>query len=560
MMSLRVTLAAILLAWLSVLTGAQPASGTTVRRPRGIYAKVNISSEISQQQKANPAITPAQLNAYFNTLYQGLLGNPAISGLVLQVYWDTVNPNPPPAADAYDWSYVDDAFGRASAWNTQSPAKLPKTIQLIVTPGFQTPRWVLDQIPTCDGLFQSPKQTPPSTCGKATFAGFGEASDGTELPLPWDPFYKAAWRTFLTALAARFGSNPAFVSIAVGGPTAASEEMILPNNNNTPAQTAFDGLQPNEMWSRLLTFHYHGMTAYQKSDQAFIDEWNAAIDMYGEIFSGVTLVATTGSGLPNFANGSFTVPGAFSWDCGRPDMDCAAETTILSHFVDPAVGGANAKATQTSGVEASRGDLLNLGIAGVKGLSQSTAGLWTPSAQILGGAQLNTSFANNTLTEGCTSKFPPDSSDTPTACSLPPGCHVQGCLPVACIPPACLAPGVTQADLASYKKFSDVPAKDLIPPEQAEYNVLSVYFDGTAIASAFGGTPGAAPLNYLQIYYPDIQYAADHVNTPALVEETGGAGVVISAQDLLDVASRKLLEIAEPAPLFQVRRRLGRVP
>jgi hypothetical protein len=177
----------------------------TPRRPRGIYAKVNIASEIDQQQKANPS------------------------------------------------SYVDDAFNQVSTWNVQNPAQPQKTIQLIVTPGFQTPQWVLDQIPSCNGLFQSPAQTPPGTCGKATFAGYSEVTDGTEFPLPWNPFYKSAWKTFLTALAAQYGSNPAFVSIAVGGPTAASEEMILPNNNNTPSQSQFGGILPNAMWLQLLS-------------------------------------------------------------------------------------------------------------------------------------------------------------------------------------------------------------------------------------------------------------------------------------------------------------------
>jgi Resolvase, N terminal domain len=121
------------------------------------------------------------------------------------VHWDTLNPRPPSATNPYDWSYVDDAFDRVSVWNVQNPTKAPKTIQLIVTPGFQTPQWVLDQIPTCDGLFQSPRQTPPSTCGKATFVGFGEGGDGTELPMPWNPLYKSSWKTFLTALAARYG-------------------------------------------------------------------------------------------------------------------------------------------------------------------------------------------------------------------------------------------------------------------------------------------------------------------------------------------------------------------
>ncbi len=524
------------------LAPALLAQGPAPRRPRGIYAVVNVEQNVKQQQ-AN-SITPAQLNAYFDTLYQGLLDDSAISGLTLQVHWDTLNPNAPPAANAYDWDYVDDAFAQAAAWNLQNPAA-PKTVQLIVTAGFQTPQWVLVQIPSCDGLFQSPSQTPSSTCGTATFQGYSEAGDGTELPLPWNPFYKSSWQTFLTALAARYGSNPAFVSIAVAGPTAASAEMILPNdgNSNNP-QTQFGAdIAPNAMWRQLLAFHYAGMPAYQNSDQAFIDEWDAAIDTYGEIFSGVTLVATTGNGLPNFSS-KFTVPNAFSADCGTQNMDCAAETTILSYFVEPTVGGANAKATQTSGMEASRANGLNLTVASAKRLSQSTQCM-TPSAQILAGAQFNTNFAKFTLQEGCTSTFPPNAGDTPPGCVIPSTCNVQGCIPVECIPQACLAPGVTQAALASYKTFINVPSSDLIPPEQAEYNVLNYYFDGTEVASFFGGTQGAEPVNYLQIYSEDIQYAEANVNAPAQVVETGGATVATSAQALLNLASQNLLEIGE---------------
>ncbi len=385
--------------------------------------------------------------------------------------WGTLNPNPPTAANAYDWSYIDDAFNQASAWNSQNPAQTPKTIQLVVPPGFQTPPWVLDQIPSCDGLFQSPVQTPPSTCGKATFSGFVEGGGIRELPMPWNPLYKSSWQTFLTALAARYGSNPAFVSISVAGPTASSEEMILPDNaNSDDPQTQFAvNIAPNQMWNELLAFHYPGMAAYQKSDQAFIDEWDAAIDMYGKIFSGVTLVATTGAGLPNLSATGFTVLGAFSGDCPNPDMDCAAETTILSYFANPTVGGANAKATQEDGMEASRGAVVsNLGVAGVKLVSQMTAQLTTPSAQVLGGAQFNSSFANFTLQEGCTSKFPPNASDTPAGCSIPSTCTIQACIPVACIPQACLAPGVTPANLTTYRTLGNVPATDLISSEQAE--------------------------------------------------------------------------------------------
>jgi hypothetical protein len=265
-------------------------------RPRGIYAVVNVEQNI----KAKPPVD-------FNGLYQDLLSNPAIAGLTLQVHWDTLNPT---AANVYDWSYVDDAFNQAAAWNTQNPAKAPKNIQLIVTPGFQTPQWMLSQIPSCDGLFQTPVVTPSSSCGKVTFTGNTEGGDGTELPLPWNPVYKSAWKTFLTALAAQYGKNPLFASIAVAGPTAASAEMIVPNDGNSDnPQTALGApISPNQMWIQLLAFDYAGQTAYLKTDQAFVDEWNNAIDMYGQIFSGITLVATTGDGLPNFAGAAVNVP------------------------------------------------------------------------------------------------------------------------------------------------------------------------------------------------------------------------------------------------------------
>ncbi len=535
---------------LSVFLGVSSAHGvpgaTAPRRPRGIYAVVNITEEIKQQQRTNPSITPSQIHAYLQGLYRDLLANPAVSGLTLQAHWDMLNPRPSSDPEPYDWSYLEDAFQVVSVRNARDMVEpAARTIQLIVTAGFQTPAWVLDQIPSCDGLFQTPRQTPPNACGKATFVGFVEDGDGTELPMPWNPVYKAAWRTFLAALAAQYGSNPALVSIAVAGPTASTAEMILPHSGNTPPQ--FGWISPNQMWIQLLAFAYPGKTAYQNSDQAFIDEWNAAIDMYGQIFSGVTLVATTGNGLPNLKDTGFTIPAPFGADCTRnPDMDCAAETTILSHFVDPGVGGANAKATQESGMEASRVGL-DMGIDGVKRLSQGTAQFTSPSSQILGGSQFNSSFSVLTLQEGCTSTFPPNASDTPLACSIPPSCTETACLPVACIPQACLAPGVTPADLTNYKKFSDVPPKDLIPPEQALYNVLKIYFDGTPAASLFGGTPASAPLNYLQIYAADIQYAESHAGAPARVVETGGTSVLLSAQDLLDLASLELLEIAEPS-------------
>jgi hypothetical protein len=186
----------------------------------------------------------------------------------------------------------------------------------------------------------------------------------------------------------------------------------------------------------------------------------------------------------------------------------------------------------------------NLGPPGVKWLAQSTAN----SSQILGGEQFDHPFSTDTLFEGCTSAFPPDASDTPAACTNPSAPEAD--LSPACIPQACLAPGVTTASLAGYSKFSQVPATDLIPPEQALYNVLNVYFNGTPAASSFGGTTGTTPLNYLQAIDKDVQYAQTNANAPAQVVETGGVTVSTTAQALFNLASQKLLEIAEPPEFF----------
>jgi uncharacterized protein (TIGR03437 family) len=538
--------------WLRVILVLMLAPGLvaqTPRRPRGIYAVVDTGGLIKMQQQANPLITTAQLDVYFNSLYQALLSDPAVAGLTLQIRWDTVNPNPPTTANPYLWNIVDDAFNQAAAWDAQNPGQTPKTIQIIADPGFNSPAWMLAQIPPCDGLFQSPVQTPPSTCGTVTIKGYNEADDGNVLPLPWNAFYKSSWQTFLTAFNARYGSNPAFVSIAVAGPTAASAEITTVSNDdaNNP-QTQFSGgpISPNGMWLQLFAFHYPGMAAYQGTDQAFIDEWDAAIDMYGQVFSGVTLVATWGDKLPSFNTNNYTPAAGFSGDCSIPNMTCAAITTVMSYFVEPTVGGANAKANQTSSFIASR-PAVGLGIDSVKALSQRTAQLPAPSAQILGGIQFNQSVTDFTVNEGCTATFPPDANDTPTGCTLPATCADVACVPVACIPQACLATGVTAASLASYKTYNNVPTTDLLSTEQGLYNLLNIYFAGTAVASSFGGTQGTAPLNYLQIYSEDIQYAEANVNAPAQVVEVSGATVAMTAQDLLNLASQKLLTLVEPA-------------
>jgi hypothetical protein len=433
----------------------------SIRRPRGIYAVV-----VPDQARKGSEDPDA------------LLDNPAVSGLAIRMFWASLQPS----KDRYDFSKIDAAFASAAARH--------KSVQLVLLPGFGTPQWVLDELTSCDGLGTSthagsarsdkhaaaskgerggagdkgkhegrgkkgekappggPTEAASAPCGMQTF----EVSEGRRqgesqpLPLPWSPVYKRYWKAFLTDVASRYGVNEAFVSIAVTGPTAESAEIILPRTG--------DQL---ERWAQLLELSYHD-PSYHRTDKAFIDEWKAAVTMFGEVFRNVTLVLTRGSGLLNFTKGQSE----------------EAQAAIVASFGGQPVGS-NAKATQTSGLKACRET--KGGIRGVKEMAAD--GSLSPA--VLGGAQFDTSFSAKPAAEGCAAS-----------------CDMES--------PACRS----------------------LTPRDAFANVLHVYFDGTPAGGDFGASRGAAQMNYLQVYAPDVVYA----------------GTQPAVQKLLDQASQVLLRQA----------------
>jgi len=258
-----------------------------------------------------------------------------------------------------------------------------------------------------------------------------------ELPLPWNPVYKNYWKAFLAEVAAKYGANDAFVSIAVAGPTAESVEIILPRAGGQI-----------DRWGRLLDIAYRD-ASYHQSDKAFVEEWDAAVTTFGQVFRNVTLVVTRGSGLLNFTHGQ-----------GE-----AAQAEIMTAFARHNVG-TNGKATQTSGMKACRETAA--GIGGVKHMSAD--GAFTP--RVLGGAQFDTSFSQKPAVEGCSASC--DASA--------PGCRD-------------------------------------VTPQQALANVLKVYFDETPAGNLYGSTKGLASMNYMQIYAPDIAYAATQPAVQAMLDQ-----------------------------------------
>jgi hypothetical protein len=478
---------------------------TQPRTPLGVYAKVDIEEAIKGFTDPSHA-EPANLHWALRRLYDGLLDNPAISGITIGAHWDEIQLSDPICSsyhnclgspDGYDWSYLDDAFAEAH--------RAHKSVQLIITPAVDAPPWLLDKLTPCDGLFASSGSAatgitgnPFAHCGKVTFVGFPEAqrADGNVLPLPWNGVYKHAWWDFLEHLAVRYQSDTAFVSIAVAGAMCASTEIILPTSANSPPQPA--GSVDN-MWGRLINNSFPDKSDYQETDQVFIDEWKDAIDEYERIFSGVTLFISpnVGKDLPEFVQNPVPVQvhndnTLYLTNCplaaaAGHTRSCEAKTEILSYFVT--VAGRNAKATRVGGMKASNSnDTGDIGLPAVKLLT---------SLSLLGGAEF-------------------DHPVTGTANFLEQGCP----------------------DYPDVSKCTD------LTKEQAAFNVLTVFFYGTPAAKFYDGELGTEHVQYLEVPYLDVEYANTHPCETAPVANLGK----ISLQDLLHKANQDLFEMADRRP------------
>src|SRR6516165_1426740 len=106
-------------------TAARSDDTVGVRRPRGIYVVVVLDESRAKKDSDD---------------LDALAANPAVSGLAVRMFWSSLQP----AKDRYDFSKLDAAFAIAAARH--------KTVQLIIVPGFGTPAWVLDEIPSCDDV------------------------------------------------------------------------------------------------------------------------------------------------------------------------------------------------------------------------------------------------------------------------------------------------------------------------------------------------------------------------------------------------------------------------
>ena len=589
-------------------TAAQP------HEPEGIYATFLLEAAAQSAYTAaytdqyygvpdypSPALTETPTNDVLINYLTLLLNDPSVSGLAPALPWNLLSAANPganplkPAPGSYIWQPLDDVFIAVNNWNLAHSGSTPKTIQLMISPGFNSPAWVFNDIDAgafaagcgagicvgdCDGLFLlDPPSSKPfpnySNCGYTTifWEVEGEPQVQEPLPLPWNQTYKNDWKRFLITLNSHLQSEPSgasFVSIAVAGPTSSSTEMILPSAANqkpllkatggfltlSPNYWGSDPTRPNltvaDAWNVLLENSYGLGSKNVNNDNAFIEEWDRAIDTYSGIFIGITLALTTTSdSLPTFTQAAgvtapFKPAAGFASDCyDTPESDeamaCAAVTQVLAYFVNPGVGGKNAKATQEDGLRARDGQT-DVGPNGIKWLAVTTAAGTAPlpgtgdsMSPVIGGLQMDKSFSSQKA-EGN---------------------------------------GLTVAQLEGCPTYPSLEC-DVTPSQGFNYVLTDSFFPGTPAANAYGDSAtvavdhfrySKAHMNFLQIYSDDILYA-NNLSSCSMVEITGspafgvppgthkcmikslklngGDGAI--AESELVTASANLLNMAEQVP------------
>ena len=455
----------------------------------GVFAHLDIEVALNAYS-GPPNPTTEQLHAYMRGIYARMLANPAIAGIALGEHWDSIEsrtsgPNGT-YIDQFDWSYLDDAFSAARASH--------KFLRLIITPGIYSPSWLLNEISPCDGLFPGTPGPVSPDCGTVQFEGVPEkgANDVYVFPLPWNSQYQSAWKDFLVQLNARYKDDEAFAAIAVAGPVGGSTEMILPTDKGDSSPQP-SGEKVNQMWEALIENSFPSNSSYRKNDQVFINSWEQTIDMYEKVFTGVSLNLTpdAGNALPEFSSAlPPNLPALYNSDCSATIdvMSCEAKVEIITYLID--ARGPNGKSTQVGGLTASGISDTAPGDIGLLSVKLLTSLKPQPHPPIRGGAQFD---------------FP---------VSDPKKIQQEGCP----------SPGATCS----------------ITPEEAAYNVLTTFFNGTPAGAFYSGISGPAPIQYVAIDYTDIQYAELNPCPPkpsAIIGKT-------SLQDLMNRASHNLFEMA----------------
>jgi hypothetical protein len=246
------------------LSTSVPTSGATTTSDT---AAASTSCPLSSPTGAGLSAPPAGLIAY--RIYQPgqlpfvsqVFTDPFINGVDFSVPWKDLEP----AFNRFNWAVLDCVFSQADQHG--------KFVVLTVVPGFESPAWVL---------------ALPGVRSQSFMFSYGNDEPARPLPLPWNQPYLNSWFTFLGAVASRYGSNPAFRLIEVGGPTSVSTEMSLPDQ--TSGDTA---LPPSTAGSDITEWMRLGYTP-----ATYVAAWEATFSAYHRLFPDQYLALSLFPGLP----------------------------------------------------------------------------------------------------------------------------------------------------------------------------------------------------------------------------------------------------------------------
>jgi len=187
--------------------------------------------------------------------------DPWIHGVDLLAQWNNLEPAP----NEFDWTVLDCLFSQADQHD--------KFVVLTLIPGFDTPAWVL---------------ALPGVSSQSFRFSYAGNEPARQLPLPWNQPYLTSWFGFLAAVAARYGTNPAFRVIQAGGPTSVSTEMSLPDA--TSGDTA---LPPSTAGSDIAEWMDLGYTPAR-----YVAAWTTTFSAYHRLFPNQYMALALFPGLP----------------------------------------------------------------------------------------------------------------------------------------------------------------------------------------------------------------------------------------------------------------------
>ncbi len=185
---------------------------------------IGFASMVHAQEFRSPLIVPMGYSAssesatangiyvidaiHRNSIDKVILNSPSIDGVVLEVPWSAIEPQ----EGKHLWSNIDSILAQAAAYS--------KKVSLVLGAGWQIPSWVYN-----DGVRQFKFVWDHSTWGP-------KLCSVVAIPLPWDATYLAKWSELVSAIGARYDSDPRIASVKVTGINSKTQETFLPSSVN----------------------------------------------------------------------------------------------------------------------------------------------------------------------------------------------------------------------------------------------------------------------------------------------------------------------------------------